>query len=401
MLLGHSEDHDLVVGKQILLDCTREGQTMQLRPIGRRVVHGEHVDVVDRRLRPGTFRVEARCGGHVEPFGRAYSLRIMYQHERRGAVAGTLDASRSVCLVAQNDVERRRAFVLRLFHQAERVVGTEDYRQRIRWRVSQRVGNRRRIGGDRNLQFLKRGVLVVVAGASIGTDPDITVRDRPLLRPFTHRLLEQRDRRHQIERPPPDARDRFRDAQRGKGLARATRHDQLAATLRLEAAGHVVERGLLMGAQAERLALYRQRFRCLADQVWPIDRPAGKIAEAEYGAGGGQWCDGLRRGGAPLVAGIDDDACGERFTGRGRDEGIEVRLRYSRARRVALALNGAIAACAFYRDEIDARIAAREPRLPLYPFGPQPDISEPIPVEWVLDEVRLHQPFEKVALLEF
>ena len=78
-----------------------------------------------------------------------------------------------------------------------------------------------------------------------------------------------------------------------------------------------------------------------------------------------------------------------------------MRLRYSRARRVALALNGAVAARAFYRDEIDARIAAREHRLPLCPFGPQPDISEPIPVEWVLDEVRLHQPFEKVALLEF
>ena len=116
----------------------------------------------------------------------------MHQHEWRGLVAGTLDACRSVCLVAQHEIEWRRAVILRAFDEAERVIGAEDHRHRIRRRVPQRPGNGRRVGRDRDLQFLQRGVLVVPPGARIGADPDITVRDRPLFRPCPHRLLEQR-----------------------------------------------------------------------------------------------------------------------------------------------------------------------------------------------------------------
>ena len=116
----------------------------------------------------------------------------MHQHEWRGVVAGTLDARRAVRLIAQHEIEWRRAVVLRGFNEAERVVGAKDHHHRLRRRVPQRPGNGRRVGRDRDLQFLQRGVLIVPSGARIGADPDIAVQDRSLFRPFPHRLLEQR-----------------------------------------------------------------------------------------------------------------------------------------------------------------------------------------------------------------
>ena len=124
---------------------------MKLRPVGCWIVHGEHFDVVARRLRPRHFRIEARRGGHVEALGGAYPARVMNQHKRRGSVAGALDASGPVRLVAKNNIERRRAVVLRPFHQTERVIGAKDRRHRRRGRVSQRLGDRCRIGRHRNL----------------------------------------------------------------------------------------------------------------------------------------------------------------------------------------------------------------------------------------------------------
>ena len=152
------------------------------------------------------------------------------------------------------------------------------------------------------------------------------MRDRLLHRPFPHRLLEQRDRRHQIEHPAADTRNGFRDAQCSKGLACSAGHDQLAAIMRLEASGHVVERGLLMRAQAERLVPIRQRLRVVVDQIGPVERPAREIAEADHRAGGLQWGDGLERVRPPSITGIDDDARGEGIARRRRDERIEVRL---------------------------------------------------------------------------
>ena len=49
-----------------------------------------------------------------------------------------------------------------------------------------------------------------------------------------------------------------------------------------EAAGHVVERGLLMGTQAEQLAPERDVFRLTANQIGPIEGPAGEVAETQH-----------------------------------------------------------------------------------------------------------------------
>ena len=395
---GHGEDHDLVVGKQVPLDGAGERQAMELRPVGRRVVHREHVGVVAGRLRLGAFGVEARRRGHVEALRGAYPLRVVHQHEGRGLVAGALHAGRPVGFVAQHNIECRSAAVLRLRDDGERLVGAEDHRHRVRSRLAQRQGNRRRVGGDGDLELLERGVLVVAPGARVRTDADVAVRERLLLGPFAHGLREQRNRRHQIEHPPADAGDLLRDAQRGEGLARPAGHDQLAAVVLREAGGHVVERGALMRAQAIGFAPEGEVFRFAMDEVRPVERAAREIAEAQHGTCRLERCDGLDGVRPPPVAGIDDDAGRERVAGRGGDEGVEVGLRYPGIGGVALALDGAEPALALFGDEIDAGVGGVEAGPRTHPFGPQPDVGEALPVERVLDEVPFHQPLEEAPL---
>ena len=68
---------------------------------------------------------------------------------------------------------------------------------------------------------------------------------------------------------------------------------------------------------------------------------------------------------------------------------------------VALALDGADPARALFRDQVDADIRAVEIRPGRRPFGPQPHIGEAVTIERILLEIRLHQPLEQAALLDF
>ena len=165
-----------------------------------------------------------------------------------------------------------------------------------------------------------------------------------------------------------------------------------------EAVDHVLERGALVRAEAIGFAPEGQVFRFAMDEVRPVERAARQIAEAQHGTCRLERRDGLDGVRTPPVAGIDDDAGGEGIAGRGGDEGVEVGLRDPRAGGVALALDGADAAAALLGHEIDAGVGAAEAGPRTHPFGPQPDAGEPLPVERVFDEVRLHQPFEEAPL---
>ncbi len=74
-------------------------------------------------------------------------------------------------------------------------------------------------------------------------------------------------------------------------------------------------------------------------------------------------------------------------------------LRDLRAGCMAFALDGATAAPALLGHEVDAGIGAVEVRPRGGPLGPEPDVGETLPVERVLEEVRLHQPLEEAPLL--
>ena len=85
-----------------------------------------------RRLRPCAFGIEARCRRHVEPLSRPDPRLVVYEHEGRGLVAGAFDACRAVGFVAEDEIEGRRAVVLRPLDEAEGVVGAEDDRHDVR-----------------------------------------------------------------------------------------------------------------------------------------------------------------------------------------------------------------------------------------------------------------------------
>ena len=179
---------------------------------------------------------------------------------------------------------------------------------------------------------------------------------------------------------------------------------------------YVVERLALVGPQLERATDVAEFLGLGRNQVRPIERTAGEVAEAEDGAGGLQAPHGPQGVRAPAVAGVNEDPGGERFAGRRRDEGVQVRLGDPRSGRVALALDGAPAAVALLRHEVDAGVGQIEPerraglRFPgssagrlLVELGdpllPEPDLREALPVHRIRQEVGLHEPLEEASLL--
>ena len=132
MPLGHGQHHHLVVGQKPLLHGAGEGQAVELRAVDGRVVHGEHLHRMAGGLGLGALRVEARRGGHVEALGGADAPAVMDQAKGGGVVAGALNASGAVRLVAEDQVEGRGAVALRPLQDGERLVGAENHRHSIR-----------------------------------------------------------------------------------------------------------------------------------------------------------------------------------------------------------------------------------------------------------------------------
>ena len=126
---------------------------MELRSVGGRVVHREHLDAVTRGLRLGSLGVEARRCRHVEAVAGADPLVVVHQEERRGLVAWTLDARGPVRFVAEHQSEGGRAVVLRPLHEAEGLVGAEDDRHGARRRPVQRPADYGRVRRNRDLKL--------------------------------------------------------------------------------------------------------------------------------------------------------------------------------------------------------------------------------------------------------
>ena len=256
-----------------------------------------------------------------------------------------------------------------------------------------------RVGGDGDFQFLQGGILVVAPGAGVGADAEVTVRQRPLGGPLAHGLGEQGDGRHQVQHTAAHAGGSLCNAQRRERLAGTAGHDELAAVLILEAGHHIVERGLLVGAQREWLAAQRQVLRLAFGEVGPVEGSAGEVAKTEHGASRLQFGDGLDGVRPPAIASVNDDSGSEGFPRGGGDEGIQVRLADPRAGRVALALNGAVAAVAFFGHKVDAGVRSVEIHPFRRPLGPEPNLGEALAVDGVQREVGFHQPLEQTPLV--
>ena len=398
--LGKGEDDHLVIGEQAARDGAGEGQAVEFGPVGLRVVHREDLGVAARGPGLCAGGVEARRGGHVEALAGADARGVVDQDEMRRAVAGALDAGGAVGLVAKDEVERRRAVGLRALDEAERMVGAEHGGHRARALGAEGAGNLRRIGGDGDFELLQPRVLALASapGAFVGTHADVAVRKGALRGPFAHRLREQRDRGHEIERAPADAGDGLGNAQRDVGLARAARHDELAAVVLREAREGVVERLLLVRARGEFRAAPGEVFRAAADEVGPAEGAAREVAGAQHLTARVQAADGFPGVGAPFVRCVDEYAGGEGVAIRGGDERIDVGFGYGRTGRVAFALHGAYAAAALLGDDVDAGVAAVETRPPRGPFAPQGDAREAVGIEGVELEPALDEAFEQAAL---
>ena len=399
-VLGEGQDHDPVVGEEVLLHCRGERQAMELRPVGRGVVHREHLDVVPGGLGLGALGIETRSRRHVEPFRRSNPVRIVDEDEgRRAGLRVAFDPRGPVRFVGQRQIEGRRSGVLCLLHHWKRLVGAEHHRHHVRVGLPEGIRDLLGIRRDRDLEFLKGGVLVPPARARVRTDAEVTMRDLSLGRPLPHRLGEQADRGNEVERAAADAGHLLGDTERDKGLARAAGHHEFAAATGFESGQHVSERLFLMGPKLERLLLANQVLRLLMPQVRPVEGLIEEPTKPNDRAPGREPLKSLPCVRPPRVARVHQDA-GRKGLARGsRDEGVEVLFRDAGLRRVALHLDGAVAACAFLGDQIYADVGAVEVGAPPGPLVPQPHGGEPVRVKRILGEPGLHEPLEEAALV--
>ena len=399
VLLRHGKDDHLIVGQKIMLNGAGKRQAMELRTIRLEVIHRENLDAVSSRASFRALGIEPGRRSHVETLRGANTRRIVHKNERRRAVVRALDTRCPVSLIAKNEVERRGPSILCTGNKWKRVIRAEDDRHRFGARVPESVADRRQIGRDRNLQFLEGGVLVSPTGTGIRADADIAMGYSALLRPLAHRLLEQRNRRDQVQDLSSRTGHGLGKAQRSKGLPGTAGHHELAAVMIRETPKDILERVLLMRAQGKAFAAPRQTLGAVRKKVRPIDRPISEVPEPEDLTRGLQALNGLLRVPTPLIASINHDSPRKRITRRRRNERVEVILRDTGTRGIELALDGAASAEGVFSDEIDSSVRTVEAWRESRPLRPKRDGRELVGIEGILTKIALHKALEESALL--
>ena len=298
---------------------------MQLGTVGLLVVHRGDVGVRRLSLLPRGGAVEAGGRGHVEPLAGADRFRIVH-HEEAGALLVLEGVSgRAVSLVADGDVERRHAGVLRLPDHVHRLVGAENDRQPIgrirRGRPREPPGVGR--GGYRQVVRL-RAVTVPAPDLLVRADGESADRGRGVGRPLPQRLGDERDRGRGEQHPPAGSGDLLGDAQRREGLAGAAGHDQLAAVVLLETRERVGE-GLSLVRSQLLCGARLQRRRLVLEVGVPVDRGLLEPEEVDALHRGLLIRDEREQVPAPVGGRADDHALVEVGV-RVREEGGEVLL---------------------------------------------------------------------------
>ena len=362
------EDEHLVVDEQAALHGLGERQDVQVRPVHRFVVHRAERDVVLLRGLLRGLAEDARRGRHVEALVPADERGVVHLHEVALVLVVERRARRAVRLVAHDEIERGQAvLVLRVVHDVDRVVRREHHGHVV-GRVlglhlprQARAARRRRVGELVHERLHDVVVLLaLLADVAVRADREAPERRRALLRPLRQRLRQEREARQEEEHALARARDALGDLQAGERLARAARHDELAAVVLREALRHLPERDLLV--RPERL-LRADGGRFLRREARPVDDAPLERREVDLRHRRLLVAQRLLGVLAPVARGRDDEAPREGLLARRREKAVDVRLRDAMARRVVLALDGVHLACRGLGDEVDAGVARVEAAL--------------------------------------
>ena len=151
--------------------------------------------------------------------------------------------------VADDEIELGEAVLLLCVRDhLYRLVGGKHHRHLVRGLRLRIGGELGRIGGGRVSEIMDIDIadvvaaLVAFADLRIGAHRKRPQRRRGVERPFAHRLAHQRQRWHEEQNELAGTGEVFRDLEAGEGLARAARHNELAAIRRRESAAHRIER---------------------------------------------------------------------------------------------------------------------------------------------------------------
>ena len=189
----------------------------------------------------GGVAVDARGGGHIQPFRAFDVIRIVNADKGGFVVAVKGCACGAVGFIANNQVKFRQPVLrLRLMNHVNRVVGGIDHGHCraavVAFVFGNGVGKAFGVGGGGKLQIAgahKHTVVVcfaVFADIAVGADGEVNQRDFAVLRPFAQRLAQQGKAGYEKQHAPPFARQVFGNPQRSKGFTRTARHNQLASS---------------------------------------------------------------------------------------------------------------------------------------------------------------------------
>jgi len=384
---------------------------VELFPEERFVIHGAERDAVALGGSFGRCAVDARGGGHVEPFRGADEPGVVDFYEVAFLVVLKDGSGGAVGFIADDEIEVRHAVEeLGAADAGYGMVGGEDDGH-VRGVVAflHLVGEALGIGGGRVLQFVGVGlddvlvddVLVLGTLAAlfpdlgIGADGEGAEREGALLGPLGEGLGKEVQAGDEEEHALARSGDVLGDFQGGERLAGAAGHDELASVGGFETEQDIGASSLLVAGPVGVNIILGFECGSLAGGVFfPVYLAAFEIHQSDLADGRGLLLQGMLGVVAPIVGGGDDDAVGKRFFAGGGEEAIDVGFLDPVILGVALALDGVeFLGSGDFGDEVDAGVLG-DFSVIVRPIRKQPDIGIEVRVFWLVTEVGADQLFE-------
>ena len=321
---------------------------MELFPEERLVIHGAERDAVALGGSFGRCAVDARGGGHVEPFRGADEPGVVDFYEVAFLVVLEDGSGGAVGFIADDEIEVSHAVKeLGAADAIDGMVGGEDDGHVVgvvafRHLVGEALG----ISGGGVLQLVGVGFDdVLVDGALAALFPDLCIgadgegseRDCALLCPLGEALGKEVQAGDEEEDAFARTGDVFGDLERGEGFPGAAGHDELASVGGLEAEVDVGLGALLVLAEG---FLFFKRGGFAGGIFSPGDLAVFEVEEGNLAYWRGLAFQGVLGVFAPIIGGGNDDAVGEWLFPGGGEEAVDVGFLDPVVLGVALALDG-------------------------------------------------------------
>ena len=159
-VLIHCHDQNLVVRQQALFYRFAEAETVEFRAVDSLVIHGSQLRGAIGGFALDRIVKESGSGCHVQALARLDVLVIMNFDEVGRVLAGECHTGGAVRLVANNQIKRLEAFLLRFVDRRKGLVGRKHHMQALgALAAGKRGGNHLSVCGDRYFEVVRSDIL--------------------------------------------------------------------------------------------------------------------------------------------------------------------------------------------------------------------------------------------------